>query len=448
MSAGSPGEDTVAIRGGTVVDATGRRSADVLFGVADGRILAVGSELGGDSALDASGCIVAPGLVDLNTHLRQPGYDEAETIETGARSAALGGFTAVVAMPDTDPAIDCPAMVREVRRMSSDVCCAVHPAAAITVGRKGEKLTSMAALIRLGVRVFTDDGNGVQNAGIMRKALEYASSFEHIVNDRRSNTSGGSSVVLAQHCDLAELSADGCMHEGEWSSRLGLPGKPAEAEEIMAMRDVALARLTGTRVHFQNLSTAGAVEVVRTAKKSGLPVTAEAAPHHFTLTDASCADLEAVFKVNPPLRTDEDVVAVKAGLADGTIDAIATDHAPCTGVDKYLPFIAAPAGVVGLETALALALTELDLPVERILASMSWQPAAIAGISDSQGGPIAPGAAANLCVIDTESKWTVSGAIMASRSSNTPFEGRVLRGRVRHTIAAGEAVVIDGEIQR
>ena len=473
MSVGGFRTGTVVLRGGTVIDSSGSRSTDVLFSVDDGRILAVGPGLEGDHTLDASGCVVAPGLVDLHAHLRQPGRDEAETIETGSQSAALGGFTAVVAMPNTSPTIDSPAMVREVQRLSEGAYCAVYPAAAITVGRRGETLTPMAALVRLGVRFFTDDGDGVQNARVMRKALEYASSLDHLIagsqpgkvpglddekgfagsnsgtrTERSGRASGLGGVVLAQHCEVDELSVGGYMHEGEWSSRLGLPGQPAEAEELMVMRDVALVRLTGARMHFLHLSTAGSVEIVRAAKRSGLPVTAEATPHHFTLTDASCANYDTVFKVHPPLRTEADVAAIKAGLADGTIDAIATDHAPHTTADKNMPFDMAPPGMLGLETALALALTELDLPIEKILALMSWQPAAIAGINDSQGGPIVPGASANLCVIDTDIQWKVSGASMASRSSNTPFEGRVLRGRARHTIAAGKVVTMDGEIQR
>lgn len=472
MSAGGFRTGTVVLRGGTAIDTSGSRSTDVLFRVDDGRILAVGPGLEGDHTLDVSGCVIAPGLVDIHVHLRQPGRDEAETIESGTKSAVLGGFTAVVAMPNTSPTIDSPAMVREIQRLSESAYCAVHPSAAITVGRQGEALSPMAALVRLGVRIFTDDGDGVQNARVMRNALEYASSLDHLVagsrsggasglNDRRGaassdsgtrgeesdRVSGLGGVVLAQHCEVNELSAGGHMHEGEWSSRLGLQGQPAEAEELMVMRDVALVRLTGARMHFLHLSTAGSVEIVRAAKRSGLPVTAETTPHHFTLTDASCANYDTVFKVHPPLRTEADVAAIKAGLADGTIDAIATDHAPHTTADKNKPFDEAPPGMLGLETALALALTELDLPIEKILALMSWQPAAIAGINDSQGGPIASGAPANLCVIDPDTRWKVAGASMASRSSNTPFEGRVLRGRTRHTVVAGKVVVMDGEIQ-
>ena len=430
---------TVAILGGTVVDSLGSRRADVLVG--DGRVISVGQDgIDGDRTLDASGCVVGPGLVDLHAHLRQPGREDAETVESGARGAALGGFTAVVAMPNTEPAIDCAAVVREVQELGSGACCDVYPSAAITVGRRGTDLVPMAELVRLGVRIFTDDGNGVQDARMMRRALEYAAGLDHLTGGRR--------VVLAQHCDVAELSAGGYMHEGAWSSRLGLGGQPSEAEELMVVRDIALARLTGSRVHFLHLSTAGSVAMVRAAKEAGLPVTAEAAPHHFTLTDASCAGYDTVFRVHPPLRTDDDVAAIGAGLADGTIDAIATDHAPHTSADKEKPFDSAPPGMLGLETALALALTELELPIEQVLALMSWRPAAIAAIDDRHGGPVVPGTPANLCVIDPRASWTVSGAAMASPSRNTPYEGRTLRGRVRHTLLAGEPVVIDGEPQR
>ena len=298
----------------------------------------------------------------------------------------------------------------------------------------------MAELVRAGVRMFTDDGAGVQDARIMRRALEYASGLDHLAGGRR--------VVLAQHCEVAELSAHGYMHEGATSSRLGLGGQPSEAEELMVMRDIALVRLTGSPVHFMHLSTAGSVAMVRAAKEAGLPVTAEVTPHHFTLTDECCSSYDTVFKVHPPLRTDADVAAVRAGLADGTIDAIATDHAPHTSADKEKPFDAAPPGMIGLETALALALTELELDIERILALLSWQPAVIAGIDDRHGRPIMPGEPANLCVIDTQQVWTVSGSQMASLSRNTPFEGRMLRGRVRHTLLRAEPVVIGGEPQR
>lgn len=273
----------------------------------------------------------------------------------------------------------------------------------------------------------------------MRRALEYASGLPV-------------PVVLAQHCEVEALSEGGHMHEGEWSSRLGIPGIPAEAEELMVFRDIALSRRTGMRVHFQHLSTAGAVELVRRAKADGLPVTAEATPHHFTLTHAEVASYDPVFKVNPPLRTAEDVAAVKAGLADGTIDAIATDHAPHTADAKEVPFDAAPCGMLGLETALALGITELVEPgvvtMTGLLALMSWNPARIAGLDEVHGCDVAAGSPAHLVVFDPAHEWTVDPSTFASRSDNTPYRGRTVRGKVRHTLLCGVPMVRDGEACR
>jgi dihydroorotase len=427
-------EPTFIITGGTVVDATGERRADVV--VSDGLVREVAAGLDaplGATVLDAGDCLVAPGLVDLHTHLREPGREEAETVETGTRAAALGGYTAVVAMPNTDPPLDTAAAVRQVLELGRTASAEVAVAGAITVGRAGERLAPMAELAELGVHLFTDDGAGVQSAGLMRKALEYAR---------------GIGVTLAQHCEDGSLACDGAMHEGAWSSRLGLPGMPAAAEEVMVARDIALSRLTGAPVHFLHLSTAASIDLVRRAKADGLSVTAEAAPHHFTLTDAMTAGFDPVFKVNPPLRPQSDVDAVRAGLADGAIDAIATDHAPHTPETKDLPFDHAPPGMLGLETALALAITELDLPLARIIALLSWQPAAIAGLTESHGGPIVPGATANLCVIDPTETWTVDATALASRSRNTPYAGQTLTGRVRHTILRGTPTVFEYEAQR
>ena len=426
---------SIVIRGGEVVDATGTRRADVL--VEDGRIAAVveggAADLVADVTLDAGGCVVAPGLVDLHTHLRQPGREEAETVETGARAAALGGFTCILAMPNTTPAIDSAGVAREVLELGRGAPCDVRTSAAITVGRAGTQLTPMAELAALGVRLFTDDGTGVQDARLMRHALEYAR---------------GLGVTLAQHCEDEVLSAGGAMHEGAWSSRLGVPGQPREAEEVMVLRDIALARMTGAAVHFQHLSTRRSVEMVAAAKAEGLPVTCEATPHHLTLTDACCAGYDPVFKVNPPLRTDDDVAAVRAGLAAGTVDCIATDHAPHAPEAKELPFDQAPPGMLGLETALALALTNLDLPIAEVLALISWRPAAIIGAHDAHGGPVAEGRPANLCVVDPAATWTVDPGALASRSRNTPYAGTTLTARVRHTVLAGETVVVDAEAQR
>jgi len=428
---------TLLVRGGRVVDAAGEREAEVLVG-GDGRIAAIGSDLSGDSTLDASGCVVAPGLVDLHSHLRQPGQEEAETIETGARAAALGGYTCIVAMPNTTPAIDHAGIVHEVLELGRSAPCEVLTSGAITVGRRGEQLAPLGEMADLGVRLFTDDGSGVADARLMRRAMEYAAALR----------SGGHPVVLAQHCEDPVLAGGGHMHEGEWSARLGIPGQPAEAEELMVARDIALARLAGARVHFQHLSTARSVELVRAAKAEGASVTCEATTHHFTLTHEACASYDPVFKVNPPLRTAADVAAVKRGLGDGTIDCIATDHAPHTQEAKEAAFDEAPPGMLGLETALALALTELDLPLAEVLALMSWRPAAILGLDDRHGGALQPGRPANLVVIDPDAVWEVDPAALASRRRNTPYSGRKLRGRVRHTLLDGEPVVVDGEAQR
>jgi dihydroorotase len=434
------------IAGGLVVDRTGERVADVAVRP-NGTIAAVGTALDLNAlglanapVINANGCIVAPGFVDIHTHLREPGREEAETVETGSRAAALGGYTAVVAMPNTEPTIDSVAVVRQV--LDAGVAaglCDVRSSGSITIGREGASLSPMAELAAAGVRIFTDDGCGVQDDRLMRRALEYASGLPV-------------QVVLAQHCEVEALSHGGHMHEGEWSSRLGIPGIPAEAEELMVFRDIALSRLTGMSVHFQHLSTAGAVALVRDAKARGLKVTAEATPHHFTLTHAEVASYDPVFKVNPPLRTAEDVAAVKAGLADGTIDAIATDHAPHTADVKEAPFDQAPCGMLGLETALALGITELVEPgvltMVEFLAKMSWNPAAIAGIDDVHGRTIEADAPAHLVVFDPSHEWTVDPSALASKSDNTPYAGRVVRGKVRHTFLCGVPTVFDGEAQR
>ena len=429
------------LRGGTIVDQNGSRRGDVLW--EDGRIIEVGESIDpptGTDVLDAGNAVVMAGLVDLHAHLREPGREEAETIETGARGAALGGYTAVVAMPNTTPAMDCPSVVRDVLAIAHGVACEIVPSAAMTIGRQGEQLTAMGDLATMGVRIFTDDGAGVQDPALMRQIMAYATGLRAVT--------GGQPIVLAQHCEVAALSAGGHMHEGEWSSRLGIGGQPTEAETLMIARDITLARATGAHMHFQHVSTAEGIALIRAAKAEGLPVTCEATTHHFTLTDAACANYDPVFKVHPPLRTDDDVKAIRAGLADGAIDAIATDHAPHEPHTKERPFDHAPPGMLGLESAIALAITELELPIEKIAALMSWQPATIAGINDRHGRPIEVGEPANLCVVDPDETWTIHGADMASRSNNCPYEGREVRGRVRHTILNGEPTVSGGEATR
>ena len=377
-----------------------------------------------------------PGLVDIHAQLREPGNEEAETIQTGARGAALGGFTAVVAMPNTNPTIDSPSVVRDVLAVAEDVACEILPAAAMTVGRKGELLTPMGELAAMGVRIFCDEGRGVQDPAIMRSIMEYATGLEAITN--------GEPIVLAQHCDVSALSQHGHMHEGEWSTRLGMAGRPVIAETLMMQRDIALAELTGARIHFQHVSSAAGVEIIRRAKADGLAITAEATTHHFTLTDAACQGYDPAFKVSPPLRAPDDVAAIRAGLADGTIDCIATDHAPHEPHTKEFPFDHAPAGMLGFETALSLAVGELDLPIEKVVELMSTRPAKIAGIDDRHGQPVATGNRANLAVVDLDEKWTVSGVDMASRSQNTPYEGREVSARVKYTIVEGEITVDEG----
>jgi len=425
----------LSIIGGTIVDQQGERRADLR--VVDGRIAEVGLDIGpydGDRVLDAAGLTVSPGFVDLHTHLREPGREEAETIETGSRAAALGGYTAVVAMPNTDPTQDCVSVVEFVRRQGRAAgLCDVHPSASITVGRAGVQLTPFAELAAAGVKLFTDDGNGVQDPLLMRRAFEYAL---------------GLGVTMAQHCEVERLTAGAVMHEGDCCSHLGLPGWPSLAEELMVHRDIELVRLTGAPAHFLHLSTVKSVELVRAAKADGLPITAEVTPHHISLTDELLRSYSAIYKVNPPLRTMTDVEAVRQGLADGTIDAIATDHAPHVAETKEQPLDQAPPGMLGLETALGVAVAHLDMDLIDIVAALSWKPAAIAGLGASHGRPIEVGEPANVTAFDPAEEWDVVPAQLASKSRNTPYVGVPLRGRVRHTVLAGVVTVENGTATR
>jgi dihydroorotase len=430
----------VLLRGGRVVDETGERVADVR--VVDGVVAEVAPGLSGSAGglvLDAEGCVVAPGLVDIQVHFREPGREDAETVETGARAAARGGFTAVVCMPNTDPPLDDAAVVQAVLERGRRAACDVRVAGCITKGRRGEELAPLGELYDHGVRVFTDDGDCVADARVMRRAFEYASALP--------------GAVVAQHAEDPALVAGGHMHEGEWSAKLGIPGRPAEAEVSIVARDLALCRRTGGRYHVLHLSTAGAAALVRAAKADGVRVSAECTPQHVTLTDALCATFDPVFKMNPPLRTQDDVDALRAALADGTIDAIATDHAPHAPETKDVPFEEAPPGMLGVETALAVAVTHLVEPgvlsLQQALAALSWKPARIAGLDAAGHGlPVAPGNAAHLCVFDPNERWVVDAHRLASKSRNSPFDGWKLAGRVRHTLLAGEPVVRDGESQR
>jgi dihydroorotase len=409
----------------SIVHPTGVEVGDVA--IAAGLIVGVGSGLTGKKVIDATGLHLSSGFVDLHTHLREPGKEESETIETGSRAAALGGYTAVIAMPNTDPSQDCVAIVNFVRQKAREVgLCEVVPSACITVGRKGEQLVPFAALHEAGVRIFTDDGNGVQDPLIMRRALEYSRDLD---------------IVLAQHCEVSRLTEGAVMHEGECCSALGVPGWPSIAEELMLHRDIELVRLTGAPMHFLHLSTSGSVELVRRAKADGLPVTAEVTPHHLALTDDLLVGFDSVFKVNPPLRTSADIQALKDGVADGTIDAIATDHAPHAAHTKDVPIDSAPPGMLGLETALGVVNTALDISVVRLVELLSWNPARIAGIQDRHGRPIAVGEVANISVWSSTDTWNVSRDEMASKSKNTPYHGMKIRGKVKYTVFNGELVV-------
>jgi dihydroorotase len=390
----------------------------------------------GAQQLDAAGLIALPGLVDLHTHLREPGREDAETVETGTRAAALGGFTAVHAMANTEPVADVAGVVEQVWRLGQEAGhCDVHPVGAVTVGLGGERLAELGAMADSAarVRVFSDDGKCVHDPLLMRRALEYVKAF------------GG---VIAQHAQDPRLTEHAQMNEGVRSAVLGLAGWPAVAEEAIIARDCLLAGHVGSRLHVCHVSTAGSVELIRWAKSKGWDVTAEVTPHHLLLTDEAVTTYDPVFKVNPPLRTAEDVAALRDGLADGTIDAVATDHAPHPLEDKESEWAAAAFGMTGLETALpvvaeAMVSTGL-LDWAGVADRMSVRPAQIGRLS-GQGQPLQPGTPANLVLIDPDAAWTVDPSQSASRSRNTPFAGRRLPARVVATFLRGRPTVLDGK---
>jgi dihydroorotase len=420
---------SIVIRGATVVNPTSLEVADVL--IVDGVIASVGGSPEADIVLDGAGCFVSSGFVDLHTHLREPGKEEAETIESGSRAAALGGYTAVVAMPNTDPAQDNVKTVRFVREQGIAAgLCEVIPSGCITIGRLGKQMAPYARLAEEGVTFFTDDGTGVQDGHLMQRALMLGKQL---------------GITMAQHCEVASLTKGAVMHDGECCSSMGVPGWPSEAEEQMVRRDIDLVRATGGKMHFLHLSTGGSVALVRAAKAEGLPITAEVTPHHLALQDELLRGFDPVFKVNPPLRTAQDIEALMKGIADGTIDAVATDHAPHAGHTKEQPLDAAPPGMLGLETALGVLNTAASVNPQQIASLMSWAPARIADVSTRHGRPIAVGEPANIAVWDTTSVWTVSRDELSSKSRNTPYHGMELRGRVRHTVFNGELVVRDGK---
>lgn len=429
----------IVFRGARVVDPAAGRDEIADVRVSDGVIAELGTGLGAASAevLDCDGLVLAPGLVDLHTHLREPGAEHKETIETGTRAAAAGGYTAVAPMANTDPVADDASVIAEVLAAAARADLAdVYPVGAITEGLEGEALAEIGEMVAAGVRLFSDDGRGVPTARTLRNALTYALAFE--------------GVTIAEHCEDPSLSAGQQMHEGFLSASLGLTGQPGVAEHAIVYRDLELARLTGGRLHLCHLSSAPSVELVRRAKADGVRVTAEVTPHHLVLTDEALASYDTNLKVNPPLRTREDRDALRAGLADGTIDAIATDHAPHAVEEKDAEFDRAPFGTIGLETALAVVLTELVepgmLPLARAIEAMSSTPARILGARD-HGGPIEPGRPANLVAFDPADRWTVE-APFVSKSRNSAFLGRTLTGRVRYTMRRGELTVAEGKATR
>jgi len=417
----------------------GEQPLDLLL--ADGSIVATGPAAGADERaadaeiVDGAGLVVLPGLVDLHTHLREPGREDAETVASGSAAAALGGYTAVFAMPNTDPTADTAGVVEQVYRLGRDVGLVdVQPIGAVTVGRKGERLAELAAMATsaAAVRVFSDDGDCVSDALLMRRALEYVKAFDG---------------VIAQHAQEPRLTQGAQMHEGEVSARLGLTGWPAVAEEAIIARDCLLADHVGSRLHVCHLSTSGSVEVVAAAKRRGTTVTAEVTPHHLLLTDDRVVGYDPVFKVNPPLRTAGDVSALRKALADGVIDVVATDHAPHASQDKETEWDNASPGMLGLQTALSVVLQTMLLPglldwrgVARV---MSETPARIGRLTD-QGRPVATGEPANLVLIDPDAGWTVDGDSLASLSGNTPFQGMELPGRVVATYLRGRCTVSAG----
>ncbi|MDW5326126.1 dihydroorotase [Plantactinospora sp. KLBMP9567] len=431
---GGPGAATPAylIRGVRVL---GAEPTDLLL--AGGVVAEAGHGLAarGARVVDGDGLVALPGLVDLHTHLREPGREDAETVESGSRAAALGGYTAVCAMANTSPVADTAGVVEQVWRLGREAGLVdVQPIGAVTVGLAGERLAELGAMAESAarVRIFSDDGHCVADPRLMRRALEYVKAFDG---------------VIAQHAEEPRLTEGAQMHEGEVSTRLGLTGWPAVAEEAIIARDVLLAEHVGSRLHVCHLSTAGSVEVLRHAKKRGVRVTAEVTPHHLLLTDERAASYDPVFKVNPPLRTAADVTALRAALVEGIIDIVATDHAPHALEDKECEWAYARPGMLGLETALSVLLDVLGERWDLIAERMSRTPARIAGLAEHGRNP-APGVPANLTLVDPAARRTIDPGEQASRSRNTPYAGLTLPGRIVATFLRGEPTVLDGKAVR
>lgn len=420
---------TLAIVNGHVIDPASGVSGkmDVLVDGAQVVRMAPGAGAGADTVIDAAGCVVCPGLVDIHVHFREPGQESKETIASGSRAAARGGFTSVVPMPNTKPPIDNAGMVEFViRRARETACIKIWPSASATKERAGKEITEMAELRDVGAVTVTDDGSDIQSSWVVRRVLEYA---------------GMCGLTYMAHCEDVTLIEDGAMNESYTSTKLGLPGMPKAAEEIMVDRNIRLAELAGSPIHIQHISTAGVVDIVRRAKARGVKVTCETAPHYWTLTDEAVVTFSTNAKMNPPLREAEDVAAIRAAIADGTVDCIATDHAPHTFTEKDVEFQLAPFGIVGLETALALTITGLVEPgvvsLERAIELMTAAPARILNLP---AGVLREGGPADICVFDPKAEWTVDPSAFASLSRNTPFAGRTVRGLVKATVCDGKVV--------
>ncbi|MDZ7373842.1 MAG: dihydroorotase [candidate division KSB1 bacterium] len=414
--------DLVLIKGGTVLDPVRKRAEQLDVIIEKGRIAKLGKaakEGFPGEVVDASGCFVTPGLLDLHVHLREPGQEEKETIATGCRAAMAGGFTAVCSMPNTDPPVDSRSVVEYIRERAQSQLVTVYPIAAITKGRQGEEISEMADLVEAGAVAFSDDGSAVKNTAVLRRALEYSSMFD---------------VPIIEHCEDPYLDEGGVMNEGFVATELGLPGMPRIAEEIIVQRDLSVLGYVGGRLHIAHVSTKGSVELIRRAKEKGLAVTAEVTPHHLSLTDEEMRRFDANFKMNPPLRTAEDVEALIEGLRDGTIDAIASDHAPhCVHEKDELELEFAPFGVIGLETTLGVVLRvlvqERGFPIEEVIEKMTYGPARI--IRKAETLEIREGAMANLTVFALGESWQVDPNRFYSKGRNTPFRDWQLPGKVR-----------------
>jgi dihydroorotase len=417
------------LKQGRVVDPTQKLNQIADVGIDDGRIVEIAPKIrkSGRKVIDARGLIVAPGFIDMHTHLREPGHEDAETIETGTNAAAHGGFTAIACMPNTNPVNDSEAVTSFIQERAREVSkIAVYPIGAITKGSQGETLAEIGEMRRSGIVAISDDGHSVQNSQIMRRAMEYSKLF---------------GIPVIDHCEDRDLAAGGVMHEGYYSTLLGMRGINPAAEETHIVRDAILAHYTGARVHIAHISTRLSLEAVKRAKKEKILVTCEVTPHHLLLTDAQVTSYDTNMKMNPPLRSQEDVAALVEGMVSGSIDVIATDHAPHNINDKMLEFDRAPFGIIGLETAVGLILDRFVhtgiLSIDRMVEIFSTNPARILGL---ERGTIAEGAVADITVLDPDRQWVVNSADFVSRSRNTPFAGYKLHGAPAMTIVKGRVV--------